>query len=338
METGTSEAAEQSPQIDKGNEMRPELMSKVLTGGSVVLLIQNIIVLVTFLFIMIKAMGETFEASDAKIVEIFFISFYIDIIAFILLGVGFLLCKFRVGITPSPNLEKTALMAGIFTIAWALVAALWRHILPRLAADSAINLFVGDATVDEFLLYVRLTVLLAVIGAVLFAIAFFFIKKFFNEYEMDNQVNLVQPKKNPALNTLFQGAVMNMVFNLIIFGPLLAVLGGSDWEGFADDDTGAIMALTFLIKMIAIPLIMIIGCIGLLRTSQGLVKPFQEGGYQTFLEYSTGAGAAGTSATKPSKPAEKTPAQPPNCASCGKPTDYIEQYSRHYCHQCKKYA
>ena len=98
------------------------------------------------------------------------------------------------------------------------------------------------------------------------------------------------------------------------------------------------MALTFLIKMIAIPLIMIIGCIGLLRTSQGLVKPFQEGGYQTFLEYSTGAGAAGTSATKPSKPAEKTPAQPPNCASCGKPTDYIEQYSRHYCHQCKKYA
>ena len=279
-----------------------------------------------------------------------------------------MLYRFGVGVTPSPAVEKTALMAGIFSIAWAISAVLWRHVLPKLVADSAIDLFVGDASVTELLLYVRLMVLLAVAGAILFPLAFFFIKKFFNEYEMANQVNLLQPKKNPALNTLFQGAVMNMIFNLIIFGPLLAILAGEEWVGFEDENSGAIMALTFLIKMIAIPMIMIIGSIGLMRTSQALIKPFREGGYQTFEQFSSGdtpasaqsTTAPGTNATPQSastslpttavqystgdqtaaktRPMAETPPETPNCASCGKPTKYIKEYKRHYCYPCKQYV
>ena len=195
------------------------LTSKLLMGGGVVLLIQNIMVLVTFLMIIMKAGQDDFNAGDAKIVETFFNSFYVDIVALLLIGVGFLLYAFGIDSAPSPDEKKNAILAGVMATIWAVFSILWRFVLPQKAADSFIGVFFNSdgGSADEFLLYIRLIIILAVINSIIFVLAFYYLKKFFSKYEETKGVKLVKTKKHPAINSLFQGAIANMIFNLIIF-------------------------------------------------------------------------------------------------------------------------
>ncbi len=330
----------------------PMKTSNALVGGGVVFLIQNIMVFATFLMIFMSAMGGGFNAGDASVVEVFFFSFYIDIVAFILLGMALLIYRFGMDTTPAPEEQKPALVGGITLIVWAVFSLLWRVVFPRKAADSFVDLFFNDGgSVSEFMLYIRLTFLFAVINSFLFVVALYYLRKFFKTYESKRGIQLTAPKKHPAIDNIFHGSIVNLIFNLLIFGPILIAVMGGDFENSDSDNLGLIMGFSFLIKNLAVPAILIMGSFGIIQNAKGMIKPFGS--------TPTGAGgrpgsvpAAGAGGMIPPGPANHLPGVPapqqpipqapvqqqtPLCTFCGQPTTYIEQQGRYYCYSCRQY-
>ena len=67
----------------------------------------------------------------------------------------------------------------------------------------------------------------------------------------------------------------------------------------------------------------------------------QYGGGEGSYQAGTGESLLEEEYAEPAMPVEPEPAAPPTtpmCPSCGKPTEWIEEYNRHYCYDCDAYV
>lgn len=344
---------------------------KLVGIGGTLLLVNNLmwfgLPIASMVAVDSAASGAGFGAFDS-IFTMMYLAFTLDIISFLLIGIGGILIWQGVT-TEDYRYAQAAMLFGIMSILWAIFAMLWRFIIPMMFFGLFLDAFDAEPTDVEragFLIFVFMT-----LNFILLPVVFYCIRNFFNLRTI-----LEGSSKSSALFTaLIIGGGISAMAGLMISGTFGISLMGGDVGG---ESAAGIMILALFLKVFIVPIIVMIGSIGLIKGGfnlgsmpimsgtpaggmagpGGMHGPGQPYGYASSLPRAgsprlgdympptgprpgpgpySGYGHHQAEHQEPHEDSSPSGEGPP-CNSCDRPTEYIEQYDRYYCRGCAQYA